>query len=454
MGSYLTVASRFCRYRVPAGWTVAGRGAAFDDRPTAVACSAVATECWIDPPLPAREVAAKQLAFARQTLAELAVVREGPATSLRFPEAWLAVLRAKGPDGTPLLQHQLTVAAGSLACFLTLSGAERDTDRWATLFANIAESLEIPALEVMSRLIRRPLLSATPATGGPTALLSDIQLLVPVPEGWSVDSAAQTLRGPGAAELRVRAATPVGVSLDEAFADALARLAHSPELQLRSWDCGELDGGRRWYAVEAHQAKVRTWGRTEERVVLQLLVEDEEILDFDLVAEPPQVDAAQAMAAVVGGMRRPAASERKLRLPVPWLPAILEGAWRQLSEGLFVHLEPPQQTVVVRRQDCPRGLRRLAEAALGVLASDPGTGQVIRQELVEGSWKGTDAVRCALDAISPGGRPAALRAAWLRSDGEAAHFLVQGADAEAVDRLFVRLLEAVEPGQLKGVSRQ
>lgn len=454
MGSSVTVETRFCRFRVPATWKVAGRGAAYDDRPTVAPCSAVATECWVDPPAPARELAARQLGLAHQVLDGLAVVREEPARASRFADAWITVVRTRGPDGSALLQHQLTVASGPLGCCLTLSGVERDAGRWSSVFAEIAESFEVPAAEVMARVTRKSLVQAPEVGHAPTAVLADVHLVVPVPNGWSLDPARQSLRGPESAEISVRAVEPPGVGLDEAFADALAHLAHSPAFQPQGWDCGELEGGRRWYAIEAHAAPARTWKASEQRVQRQVLIDDEGVLEICIVAGPSPENVAPALAAVVGGMRRQAPADRRLRIPEPWVPMVLEGGWKQPSPGLFVHLEAPRQVVVVARHGCPRGLRHLAGETANALAADPGIREVVRRELTEGTWKGSNAVRCTLDVISTEGLPVAVRAVWLGADVDAAHLLVQGEDREVVDRLFVRLLEAVEPAQLKGGARR
>jgi hypothetical protein len=411
----------------------------------------VVTECWVDPPTPAREFAARQVELARETLVGFEVIAQEPARTARFADAWIGTHRAASVGG-PLLQHQLTVVSGHLACCLTLSGAEPDKPRWSPVFAEIASSFEIPAATPLGPVRRQPLLPVAPPDDR-LSLLSRLQLLVPVPATWSLDESALTLHEPHGAEIVFRSAEPAGVALDQAFATALSRLAREPGLRVSAWDQGVLAEDRGWYAIESVQGAARTWGPADERLRRQVLLDDEGVVEVTLHARAGDTGSLQTLSRVVGSLRRQLPEERRLRIQEPWVPAVLQGAWQETSPGVFMHLAPPRALVAATRLPCPLGLRTLADREAAGLRSQPEVARVHRQELVEGVWKGRQAMRYSLDFQTQDATAVALRGAWLDAGDTACHLQVRGEDAEAVDRLFLHLLEAVEPHRMRGAER-
>jgi hypothetical protein len=453
MASHVTVESRFCRFQVPATWKVLDGTGAVEDRPNGPGCSAVVTECWVDKLTPARELAARQAELAREMLAGFEVVKEEPARAFRFADAWIGTHRTSTSNGGSLLQHQLTVVTGHLACCLTLSGAEPDKPRWSPVFAEIATSFEVPAAASLGQVRRQPLQPAVAPSDDRLGPLSRLQLLVPVPATWSLDEAALTLHDPHGAEITFRAAEPAGIALDQAFATALARLAREPGLRVSAWDQGVLSGDRGWYAIESVQGAARTWGPADERLRRQVLLDDEGVVEVTLHARASDAGSGLVLSRVVAGLRRQPPEERLLRIQEPWVPAVLQGAWRETSPGVFMHLAPPRALVIATRLPSPRGLRALADREAAELRHQPEVALVHRQELVEGVWKGRKALRYSLDYGAQDATAVALRGAWLDAGDTACHLQVRGEDAEATDRLFLNLLEAVEPHRMTGAGR-
>lgn len=452
MASYVTVESRFCRFQVPASWKVIEGTGAVEDRPSGPRCSAVVTECWVDPPTPARELAARQTELAREMLAGFEVVKEEPARAVRFTEAWIGTHRTASA-GSSLLQHQLTVATGHLACCLTLSGTEADKPRWSPIFAEIATSFEIPAAASLGSVRRQPLLLPVASPDDRLGLMSRLQLLAPVPTGWSLDDTTLTLHEPRGAEITFRAAEPAGVALDQVFATSLSRLAREPGTRVSAWDQGVLAGDRSWYAIESVQGAARTWGPADERLRRQVLLDDEGVIEVTLHARAGDTGSLQTLSLVAAGLRRQPPEERRLQIREPWVPAVLHGAWRETSPGVFMLLAPPRALVVAARLPSPLGLRALADREAAGLANQPEVALVHRRELVEGVWKGRQAVRYSLDYQTPDATGMALRGAWLDAGDAACHLQVRGEDPESVDRLFLQLLEAVEPHRMRGAER-
>lgn len=452
MASYVTVESRFCRIQVPATWKAIEGTGAVEERRGGVGCSAMVTECWVDPPASAREFAARQAELARELLAGFAVVREEPARTGRFADAWIGTHRTASA-GSPLLQHQLTVVAGHLVCCLTLSGAETDTSRWSPVFAEIAASFEIPAAVSLGPVRRQPLVLPVALPDDRLGPMSRLQLLAPVPAGWSLDETSLTLHEPRGAEITLRAAEPAGVALDQAFATSLSRLVREPGRRVSAWDQGVLAGDRGWYAIESVQGTARTWGPADERLHRQVLLDDEGVIEVTLHARTGDAASLEVLSRVVAGLRRQPPEERCLQIREPWVPAVLQGGWREMSPGVFMLLTPPRALVTVFRLPSPRGVRDVADREAAALWHQPEVARVHRQELVEGVWKGRQAVRCSLDYQTPDATAMALRGVWLDAGDTACHLQVRGEDAEAVDRLFLHLLEAVEPHRMRGADR-
>lgn len=453
MASHLTVESRFCRFQVPATWKVLDGTGAVEDHPNGPGCSAVVTECWVDPLIPARELAARQTELAREMLTGFEVVKEEPARAFRFTDAWIGTHRTSASDGSSLLQHQLTVVTGHLACCLTLSGAEPDKPRWSPVLAEIATSFEVPAAASLGEVRRQPMLGAVAPSDDRLCPLPRLQLLVPVPATWSLDEAALTLHDPHGAKIAFRAAEPAGVALDQAFATALAHLARESGVRVSAWDQGVLAKDRSWYAIEGVLGAARTWGSGEGHLRRQVLLDDEGVVEVILHARAGDAESLQALSRIVGGLHRQAPEERRLQIREPWVPAVLQGAWQETSPGVFMHLVPPRALVAATRLPSPRGLHDLAAREAAGLRSQPEVAQVHRQELVEGVWKGRQAMRFSLDYQTRDATAAAFRGAWLDAGDTACHLQVRGENAETVDRLFLHLLEAVEPHRMRGAER-
>jgi hypothetical protein len=74
----------------------------------------------------------------------------------------------------------------------------------------------------------------------------------------------------------------------------------------------------------------------------------------------------------------------------------------------------------------------------------------LREDYVEGSFKGRQAARYSLDFTGPEGGPGTLRSAWLQDGQAVCSLLVKGSEVASVEGLYLQALDRIVPAGRKG----
>jgi hypothetical protein len=438
-------ASRFCRFEVPPGWTVLPGAGAVESRP-GTRLSAVVTENWLEQIESCEAFARRQKELLQVLRAGTVAVEEKPLRHEVLQDVRGILLRAPGPAGTFLRQEQILAIEGHLAACLTLTGPEADAKRREQPFETVRRTFEIPGRAALRKLTRAPLLVSVSRSPPPVTRVTvpPLQISLPVPDRWRFDQSAAVLRGPGEAEISFQRTGLPASSVEELFAEALSRALRDPAFSPARWDRGRTAQGQEAFALESVGEGKGTWVRTEAPAVREVFTLDESALVFRLRASERDEEARSALAAVVDGYALLPQGERRLRVPIAWMPVELSGPWQQGAPGVFVRTARPALALAALKIPAIQGLEKFADEAAKSLRPSAEGVRVSAEERRRITWKGVPLYRYTVDAVDADEKKQSIRAAWFGGGDAACAVIVQGEGRET-DSLFEECLNGLRP---------
>jgi hypothetical protein len=441
--------SRFCKFEAPPGWLVLPRVGVLENHPAGPQRSAVVMENWLDAPERASDFASRQVAILEQEAPGLEVLRRGAAALRGVSDGFSIWLRSRASDGTRLLQELVAAVEGPLAVSLVLTAPESDGPAWQRIFGGVLGSFSIPAAEWSRAIARGGIIVPAERSPERTQKVPGLQIVVPVPPGWTFDAQAACLRSPSGAVLSGQRGGLPSLAPDELFCEALSRLQSDASARIRRWDRGELPGGRSFFALEALSGSTGTWTKTGGRLVREVFVQDEGLIAFRLSSDEADSGAVSGLFAVVSGYEMLPPAERMLTVDEGWWKAELPGAWLAGGGGVYVLPSAPARVVAAQKAPLALPLKEFADHAIRQVRNAPDFVETIRDERRDVSVRGVTGVQFFFDYVSQEGSRTATRSLWAEGSGSLYGLSVRGPVGPETDDLFARVIAGVDAAAVR-----
>ncbi len=443
--------SRFCSVEAPSGWRVVPGAGLLGRETGGVRRSAVVCENWMDPAIDSAAFVERQREVLGRECPRSRVVEEHALPPATLGDARLLVVRTELETGGVLLQKQLTTVAGPLACTLTLSGSEVDSELWETDAVILLGSFAVPSCRWASAIRQFRWAPAVETEMGVAAAelvtVRAAGIRIPLLPGWEVDGDVGICCGE--ATVRVRRSDLASSSAEVCFADALHRIERMGKLSLDVWGRGTTARGKPVYLVGATASSTPTWGAPKRTSLVQAFVGDEGVIAFQALAPTDLETTQRVVRQLVEGYEWVEPAERTLDICQTWLPARLTGRWTEVSPGIYLKNDPPQILLVVAEMPRSQGIEVFSEGQVAAIRSGPDVATILREESAAGAFRGRDAFRYSLEYLTADGRRVSLRACCIDADWGCCAIIAKGAEQEAVHQLWCRLLDELRPERLR-----
>jgi hypothetical protein len=439
------IETNFCKLEVPWNWTHSPGLGGFHE---ASKRSAVVIENWMEAPTTARAYAETQHDLLKAKRPEIELVEQKEFSSQELGDSYWSAFLLPLPDGSRARQEQLTLVNGFLVCCLTLTARSDDTEAWSEAYPEIYRSLHIVARHWAPGISRDSLIVSDPKTiSGETNIIDPVlQIVFPLRPHWLYAPDEAKLSSNSGATITLQRAGPMSGDPSRLFGDSLARKQNDPAVQARRWDKGKNLNGYTFWALEFVAQVKKTWGPAETLITREVFVKDETLLEVRLQARDNDLDALSTFGDLVSRYALLPLSERQHRVQDSWLDLILPGSWIETARGVHsLQAKPPTFLLTKEVNDPKTNLAGFSKAAIRSFKSRPDIKTIVKEERVDGLWKGFEASRYLLDFLNQSSAPMSLRSSWFAAERRLYELVVIGATGEATEDLFRRSLSAVKP---------